>query len=115
MKVPFLSSAKAVTLGSFKRCVASFLWQEWHFLAHSNMFHTMSTIDPCGKRHFEDLHRHFAWQVHQLRRVALRAFANPNVRDVSSGDNLESPWQALHFVTCADIEGRFARNNCFLR
>ena len=54
--------------------------------------------------HFGDLHRHFAWQAQHFRRVVLHAhFGNLNVRAASSGDNLQIPWQAWHFVTCDEI------------
>ena len=50
--------------------------------------------------HFGRIHRHFTWQAQHFRRVALRVFANLNVRAVSSGDQVQIPWQAWHFVRC---------------
>ena len=63
----------------FGRCVAVFSWPVEHF----------------GR-----IHRHFTWQAQHFRRVALRVFANLNVRAVSSGDQVQIPWQAWHFVRC---------------
>ena len=52
-------------------------------------------------QHFGDLHGHFAWQAQHFRRVVLRVFCESRiVRAASSGDNVQIPWQAWHFVTC---------------
>ena len=53
-------------------------------------------------RRFGRVHRHFAWQAQHLRRVVLRVFANRIVRAVSSGGKVQIPWQAWHFVRCAE-------------
>jgi len=53
-------------------------------------------------QHFGRAHRHFAWQVQQFRRVVLRVFANRIVRAASSGDKVQIPWQAWHFVSSCD-------------
>ena len=37
-------------------------------------------------------------------------FANRIGRAASSGDKAQIPWQAWHFVTCAEIDGSLARN-----
>ncbi len=52
--------------------------------------------------------RHFAWQAQHFRRVALRVFANRIGRAASSGDKVQIPWQAWHFVM--KIDGSLARN-----
>ena len=54
--------------------------------------------------------RHFAWQAQHFRRVVWRVFANRIVRAVSSGDKVQIPWQAWHFVRCDEIDGSLARN-----
>ena len=51
-------------------------------------------------QHFGRVHRHFAWQAQRFRRVVLRAFANRIVRAASSGDKVQIPRQAWHFVRC---------------
>jgi hypothetical protein len=48
-------------------------------------------------QHLGDLHRHFAWQAQHFRLV-LRVFLNRIVRAASSGDNVQIPWQAWHFL-----------------
>ena len=37
-------------------------------------------------------------------------FADGIVRAVSSGDKVQIPWQAWHFVRCDEIDGSLARN-----
>ena len=83
------------------------------------MFHNVSKVVLCGRRntfaslsedelhfswqaqHFGDLQRHLAWQVQHFRRVVLRVFfANRIVGAASSGDNVQIPWPAWHFVRC---------------
>ena len=54
--------------------------------------------------------RHCAWQAQHFRRVVWRVFANRIVRAVSSGDKVQIPWQAWHFVRCDEIDGSLARN-----
>ena len=44
----------------------------------------------------------FAWQAQHFRRVALSVFANRIGRAASSGAKVQIPWQAWHFVTCAE-------------
>ena len=53
-------------------------------------------------QHFGHVHRHFAWQAQHFRRVVLPVFANRIVRAASSGDKVQVPWQAWHFVRCAE-------------
>jgi len=51
-------------------------------------------------QHFGCVQRHYAWQAQYLRRVVLRVFANRIVRAAPSGDKVQIPWQAWHFVRC---------------
>ena len=51
-------------------------------------------------QHFGRVHHHFAWQAQHFRRVVLRVFANRIVRAALSGDKVQIPWQAWHFVRC---------------
>ena len=57
-------------------------------------------------QHFGRVHRHFSWQAQHFRRVALIRvacfFANRIGRAASSGDKVQIPWQAWHFVRCAE-------------
>ena len=53
-------------------------------------------------QHFGRVHGHFAWQAKHFRRVVLRVFANRIVRAASSGDRVQIPWHAWHFVRCAE-------------
>ena len=80
------------------------------------MFHNMLEFILCGRRntfaslsedelhfwwevqHFGDLQRHSAWQAQHFRRVVLRVFANRSVGAASSGDNVQIPRPAWHFV-----------------
>ena len=82
---------------------------------HSDMFGNVSQVILRGRRntfatfsedvqfswqaqHFGCVQRHYAWQAQYLRRVVLRVFANRIVRAASSGDKVQIPWQAWHFV-----------------
>jgi len=49
------------------------------------------------------VHCHFAWQAQHFRRVSYCVFfANHIGRAASSGDKVQIPWQAWHFLTCAE-------------
>ena len=94
-----------------------FAWQAWHFVTFRL---NVSKVVLCGRhntflrrfekmrcqfswqvQHFGRVHRHFEGQAQHFRRVVLRAFANCIVRFVraaSSGDEVQIPWQAWHFV-----------------
>ena len=117
--VPMASSAKMFTFGNFNRRVASFqvagvalcdiptcfiTCRKSFCVTWRNTFASFSEdeVHFSGQaQHFGELHRHFAWQVWQFRRVVLRAFfANRSVRAARSGDNVQIPWQEWHFVTC---------------
>ena len=49
-------------------------------------------------QHFGRVHRHFARQVQHFRRVVLRVFCKSHWQ---SGDKVQIPRQAWHFVRCA--------------
>ena len=84
------------------------------------MFWNVSKVVLCGRcntsatfsedvlqfswqaQHFGRVHRHFSWQAQHFRRVALRVFANRIGRAALNGDKVQIPWQAWHFVTCAE-------------
>ena len=86
------------------------------------MFCNVSKVVLCGRRdtlatfsedvlqfswqaqHFGRVHRHFAWQAQHFRRVVLCCvfFANRIGRAALNGDKVQIPWQAWHFVTCAE-------------
>ena len=84
------------------------------------MFCNVSKVLLCGSRntvatfsedawqsswqaqHFGRVHRHFSWQAQHFRRVVWRVFANRIGMAASSGDKVQIPWQAWHFVTCAE-------------
>ena len=54
-------------------------------------------------QHFGRVHRHFSWQAQHFRRVSCCVFfVNRIGRAASSGDKVQIPWQALHFLTCAE-------------
>ena len=65
-------------------------------------FQKMRCIFSRQAQHFGRVHRHFAWQAQHFRRVVLRVFANRIGRAASSGDKVQIPWQAWHFVRCAE-------------
>ena len=78
----------------------------------------MSKVVLRGKRNtfatFSEDEFQFSWQAQHFGRdrhsfcvagfrgVVLRVFANRICRAASSGDNVQIPWQALHFVRCAE-------------
>ena len=53
-------------------------------------------------QHFGRVQRHFSWQAQHFRRVLWRVFVNRIGRAASSGDKVQIPWQAWHFLTCAE-------------
>ena len=76
-----------------------------------NMFPNVSKVVLCDRRNTsakfseDDLHvYHASWQAQQeaqhFRPVALRVFVNRIVRAASSGDNVQTAWQAWRFATC---------------
>ena len=81
------------------------------------MFCNVSKVVLCGKRntfatfsedalqfswqaqHFGRVHRHIAWQAQHFIDVSCRVFfANRIGRAASSGDKVQIPWPAWHFV-----------------
>ena len=92
-----------------------FAWQAWHFVTFRRVWN-VSKVVSRGRRntfatfsddvlqfswqaqHFGRVHRHFSWQAQHFRRVLLRVFANRIGRAASSGDKVQIPWQAWHFV-----------------
>ena len=87
---------------------------------HSDVFCNVSQVVSRGRRntfatfsedvlqfswqaqHFGRVHRHFSWQAQHFRRVLWRVFVNRIGRAASSGDKVQIPWQAWHFLTCAE-------------
>ena len=51
-------------------------------------------------QHFGRVHRHFSWQAQHLSCCVF--FVHRIGRAASSGDKAQIPWQAWHFVTCAE-------------
>ena len=123
MAVPMASSATGVTFGGFERRVACFAWQAWHFVALRDI---QTCFVTCRKsfcvasaillRCFQKMRCSFGGRRSTLdvSIVILRGrcstldvwccvfFANRIVRAVSSGDSVQIPWQAWHFVRCAE-------------
>jgi len=104
MAVPMVSSAEGVIFGRFTCGIASFrvesrfLWQAQYscdifrrcvavFVAGAALWTCPSSFCVAG-------------QAQHFRRVVLRVFANRIVRAASSGDKVQIPWQAWHFVRC---------------
>ena len=106
------SSAKVVLFGACRRVVASFrvagvFWNVSKVVLRGrrNTFVTFSEDVlqfSWQAQHFGRVHRHFSWQAQHFRRVVLRVFVNRIGRAASSGDKVQIPWQAWHFVTCAE-------------
>ena len=123
MAVPMASSATGVTFGGFERRVACFAWQAWHFVALRDI---QTCFVTCRKsfcvagaillRCFQKMRCSFRGRRNTLdvsivilrgRRSTLDVrccvfFANRIVRAASSGDNVQIPWQAWHFVRHAE-------------
>ena len=100
MPVPMVSSARGVTFGGFKRRVASFRVAGVALRDIQTCFVSRRKCFVWQAQHFGRVYRHFAWQTRHFRRVVLRVFANRIVRAASSGDKVEIPWRACHFVRC---------------
>ena len=124
MAVPLVSSAKGVTFGGFKRRVASFRVAG---VARRDARRDIQTcFVTCRKsfcvvgakllRRFQKMSSSFRGRRSTLdvsivilrgRRSTLDASccvfsANRIVRAASSGDKVQVPWQAWHFVRCAE-------------
>jgi len=110
MAMPMVSSATGVAFGGFQRRVASF--RVTGMARHSNVFRNLSKVVLCGRRnalqfswqaqHFGRVHLHFAWQRSTLKEPCCVVFVNRIGRAASSGDKVQIPWQAWHFVRCAE-------------
>ena len=123
MAVPMVSSAEVVVFGGFQRFVASFRVAgvalrdiQKCFVTCRKLFCMAGAIllrrfqkMRCsfrGRRSTLDvsivIFRGISWQAQHFRRVVLSVFANRIGKAASSGDKLQIPWQAWHFVTCAE-------------
>ena len=120
MAVPMVSSAGGVIFGGFKRIVASFR------VAGVALCDIQTCFVACRKpfcvagaillQRFQKMRRSFRGRRSTLdvsivilrgRRSTLDVsrcvfFANRIGRAASSGDKVQIPWQAWHFVTCAE-------------
>ena len=122
MAVPMVSSAEVVVFVGFKHLVASFRVAgvalrdiQTCFVTCRKSFRVAGAIllrrfpkdalqFSWQAQHFGRVHRHFAWQAQHFRRVVLRVFLQIALAiPASSGDKVQIPWQAWHFV-------RFAKN-----
>ena len=68
------------TFATFSEDVLQFSWQAQHF----------------GRVH------HFSWQAQHLDVSCCVFFVNRIGRAASSGDKVQIPWQAWHFLTCVE-------------
>ena len=64
-------------------------------------------------QHFGRVRVNFSWQAQHFRRVVLRFFANRIGTAARSGNHVQIPWQAWHFLTRVKIGGSLARNARF--
>ena len=120
MAMPMVSSAEVVIFGGFKLLVASFR------VAGVALCDMQTCFVTCRKlfcvagaillRHFQKMRCSFRGRRSTLdvpivilrgRRSTLDVsccvfFANRIVRAASSGDKVQIPWQAWHFVRCAE-------------
>ena len=96
-----------------------FAWQAWQNVTFRRVLYRVEN-GLCGRhntfatfsedawqfswqaQHFGRVHRHFSWQAQHFRRVALSVFCKSHWQAASSGDKVQIPWQAWHFVTCAE-------------
>ena len=102
MAVPMVSFAKGVIFGGFNGRVASFR-EVWHFVLCGRH----NTLRRFGKMSFRGRRSNLDASIVILRgrRSTLDVsccvlFANRIVRAASSGDKVQVPWQAWHFVRC---------------
>ena len=116
MAVPMVSSARGVIFGCFQRSVASFRVAGVALCDIQTCFVTCRKSFLCGRRNTfatfsEDAGRRSTLDVSIVifrgRRSTLDVscgvfFANRIGMAASSGDKVQIPWQALHFVTCAE-------------
>ena len=106
MAVPMLSSAEVVIFGGFKRLVASFR------VAGVALRDIQTCFVTCRKsfcvagaillRRFQKMRCSFRGRRSTLDVSRWVFFANRIGRAASGDDKLQIPWQAWHFVTCAE-------------
>ena len=119
---PFARSpyAEVVIFGGFRRVVASFrvagvalrdiqtcsgTCRKSFCVAGailSRRFHKMCCSFSWQAQHFGRVHRHFRGRRSTLDVSRCVFFANRIGRAASSGDKVQIPWQAWHFVRCAE-------------
>ena len=122
--VSMVSSA-ALQKGSFLEVsnvsLLRFAWQAWHFVTFPDVFRNACRKSFCVAgaillRRFQKMRCSFRGRSSTLdvsivilrgRRSTLDVsccvfFANRIVRAASSGDKVQIPWQAWHFVRCAE-------------
>ena len=120
MAVPMVSSAEVVIFGGFKRLVASFRVAGVALRDIQRCFVTcrksFCVVGAILLRRFQKMCGSFRGRrstldvcivIFRRRRTTLDVscwvfFANRIGRAASSGDKLQIPWQAWHFVTCAE-------------
>ena len=120
MAVPMVSFAKMVIFGGFKRRVASFRVAGVAFRDIQTCFVTcrksLCVADAILLRRFQKIRCSFRGRRSTLdvsivilrgRRSFLDVsrcvfFVNRILRAASSGDKVQIPWQAWHFVRCAE-------------
>ena len=93
MAVLLVSSANVIIFGIFKRRIASFRVAGMALCDIQTCFITCRKSFCVAGAIF--LHRS------PLEESCCVFFANRIVRAASSGDNVQIPWQAWHFVRCA--------------
>ena len=106
MAVPMVSSAEAVIFGGFKRLVASFR------VASVALRDIQMCSVTCRKsfcvagaillRRFQKMRCSFRGRCSTLDVSCCVFFVNRIGRAASSGDKVQIPWQAWHFLTCAE-------------
>ena len=120
MPVPMVSSAKGVTFGGFTYGVASvrvagvaprdiqtcfvtrgesrFVWQARYFC---DVFRRCVAVFVAGAALWT-CPSSFCVAGAALQTCRVACFSNRMVRAASSGDKVQIPWQAWHFVRCAE-------------
>ena len=106
MAVPMVSSAEVVVFVGFKHLVASFR------VAGVALCDIQTCFVTCRKsfcvagaillRRFQKMRGSFRGRRSTLDVSRCVFFANRIGRAASSGDKVQVPWQAWHFVTCAE-------------
>ena len=115
MAVPMGSSAEVVLLGVADVSLLRFAWQAWHFVTFRRALERVESRFAWQAQYFCDVFRRCVavfvagaalWTCPSSFFVAGAAlcvfFVNRIGRAASSGDKVQIPWQAWHFVTCAE-------------